>query len=488
MRAEAQEPLLQPAPVAPPLTAPLGDVSDIRPGASLRAPAFEHWVVIAMLALLVVLNAWMLGSDSWNFRPSSFEANGVLGWIAELADLRWDTGLLRGGAMLAGVLVLVAAALLLARRSLPRFALIGLAVAVVATILVPAVLLQVSLRDSSAPWFFTNDSSYQTEIAGDLLLEGENPYGYDYTNTELERFYSLDGSIAAKAQREVQLQHFPYFPGTTLAGAVWAALPAPWDDFRLFVVLVSLAGFAVGLAFPGPLPWRVALGAFIAANPLAVFGAWFGTSQAPALVLVALAFALLARRYFAWAAAALAVAVLMRQFALVAAPFVALAMLHFGGGPRLKRAGAVFGAIVLAGVAPFLLWDAGAFWGDTIEYGGETYPVIGHGLAGLLVQLGIVERRGAYPFAALALLVWLPATLWLLWQQSKSRTLWAAAAGFSISIFALLYVGRVFQSIYLVWPLTGLALAAYLGAYESMQKSAPVSEPQEQPSASSLAA
>jgi len=487
MRVEGQEQLVQPTPLASRVTTAFdGFATDLHPRA--RAHALGDWVVIGTLAVLVVLNAWMLGSDNWRFRPSGFDTSGSLGWIAEFADLRWDPGLLRGGVMLAGVLVVVAAAVLMARGSLPRFALVGLAVAVVATILVPAVLLQVSLRDASAPWFFTNDSSYQTEIAGDLLLDGENPYGHDYADTGLERFYSLDGSIDAEAQREVQLKHFPYFPGTTLTGALWAGLPAPWDDFRLFVLLVSLAGFAVALAFPGPLPWRVALGAFIAANPLAVFGAWFGTSQAPALVLVALAFALLARRRLAWAAAALAVAVLMRQFALVAVPFFGLAMLQLGGIAPLRRAGAVFGAILVAGLAPFVLWDVGAFWSNTIEYGGETYPIIGHGLAGLLVQLGIVERRGAYPFTALAVVVWLPATIWLLSQQRKSRTLWTAAVGFSISIFALLYLGRVFQSIYLVWPLTGLALATYLGAYESLQKSDAGSEPQEQPSASSLAA
>ena len=44
----------------------------------------------------------------------------------------------------------------------------------------PSTLLQLGLRDSTAPWFFTNDSTYQIELGGDLLLDRENPYGHDY--------------------------------------------------------------------------------------------------------------------------------------------------------------------------------------------------------------------------------------------------------------------------------------------------------------------
>ena len=47
-------------------------------------------------------------------------------------------------------------------------------------LLAPSTLLQSGLRDSTEPWFFTNDSTYQIELAGELLLDGDNPYGHDY--------------------------------------------------------------------------------------------------------------------------------------------------------------------------------------------------------------------------------------------------------------------------------------------------------------------
>ena len=48
---------------------------------------------------------------------------------------------------------------------------------------------QVGPRDATAPWYFTNDSTYQIEIAGDPILDGDSPYGHDYGDSGLENFY-----------------------------------------------------------------------------------------------------------------------------------------------------------------------------------------------------------------------------------------------------------------------------------------------------------
>ena len=114
---------------------------------------------------------------------------------------------------------------------------------------------------------------------------------------------------------------------------------------------------------------------------------------------------------------------------------------------------------------PFVVADAGALWDDTVAYGADTYRIIGYGLAALLLNLGVIDDRfGYYPFVPLALALWVPLTAWLLWSQRRAATLWAGAAGFSISMFALLFISRVFQSSYLVWPVTGIAVAFLLAA------------------------
>jgi hypothetical protein len=435
------------------------------------------WTLLATLGVLVGIAVPVLGSGAWPFDPPSVDPRGVLGPLVRVADREWDLGILRSTAVLAGLLIALAAAASWRFRAWPRWAAIALAGVVCAMLLVPAVLLQVGLRDATDPWYFTNDSTYQIEIAGDLVLDGDNPYGHDYGDSGLERFYPAADDEEAAFDRAAR-HHFAYFPGTALTAAAWRLLPRPWDDYRLFVLLATFALLPAALLFPGPLITRLAVGAGLAANPLIVHGAWFGTADAPALLALVLSFALVTRGHPVWAGASLGAAVALKQFALVAAPFL-LVMLLVARFPRrtLWQAGAAFAGVVFATALPFLIADPGALWDDTIAYGADTYRIVGYGLSDVLLGLGVLDDRfGYYPFLPLAILVWLPITAWLLWSQWRARTSWAAAAGFSVSMFVLLFLSRVFQTSYLLWPLTGIGLALLLA-------SAPGTPPGASPSA-----
>jgi uncharacterized membrane protein len=153
--------------------------------------------------------------------------------------------------------------------------------------------------------------------------------------------------------------------------------------------------------------------------------------------------------------------VLLKQFALVAVPFLAV-MLLTRATPRreLWRAAGVFAGVLIATALPFLIADPHALWDDTIAYGADTYRIVGYGLSALLLNLGALDDRfGYYPFLPLAVLVWLPVTVWLLLAQRRSGVLWTGAAGFAVSITMLLWLSRVFQNSYLIWPLTAVVLA-----------------------------
>jgi Glycosyltransferase family 87 len=422
------------------------------------------WVVLATLGLLVAVVVPELGSDPWPFDPPALHPHGVLGPLVRAADRHWDLGFVRTPGVVAGVLV-AAAALVAWRRTTWRAEVLGaLCVVVAAALLVPAVLLQVGLRQASAPWYFVNDSTYQIELAGDLVRHGHNPYGHDYSGGGLERWYPAAGFDPAF--RQVALRHFAYFPGTALTAAGWGVLPEPVDDYRLFDLLATIGIFGAFLLFRAPLAWRLALGTAAAANPLAVRAVWFGTADAPSLLCLVLAFALLSRRRLVWAALLLGLAVCLKQFALVAVPFFAVALAAFRP-PRavVRNAVAAFVAPLVAGVLPFFVADPGAFWRDTVTYGGSTYRIVGYGLSNLFLKSGIVDDRfGSYPFFWLALLVWLPVTAWLVWNQRRVGRLWAASAAFAVSIFVLFFISRVFQTSYLIWPLTAILVAAALAA------------------------
>jgi hypothetical protein len=434
----------------------------------------EGWVLTGVLFVLVAITLPELGSDPWRFRPPAVDPQGPLAPLVRAAGEEWDVGIARAAAFGAALLCGAFAAYLLARRppALPRWTGIALVLTVGLLLAAPSTLLQLGLRDSTAPWFFTNDSTYQIELGGELVLDLEDPYGHDYRESGLERFYTRDGSVSQRVRdREVALEHFAYFPGAALSAAAWRLLPEPFDDYRLLVLLATLALLPAALLFRGPpapcpanagdwgLGWRLALGAVLVCNPIAVRSAWFGQNDAPSLLLVVLAFALVTRRRFGWAAAALAGAILLKQFAIVALPFIVLMV------PReeWKRAGLVLAGVLAAGILPFLVADPVAFYDDTVKYGAGTYRIVGYGLSAILVRLGIIEDRdGSYPFALLALLTWVPLTVWLLLAQRRAQELWVGAAAFGVSILWLMFIGRTFNNYYLVWPMTGALIAALM--------------------------
>jgi hypothetical protein len=445
-------------------------------GAGERVSAFGSWALVGVLFVLVAITLPELGSDPWRFRPGSVDPQGPLAPLVRAAGEEWDLGIPRAAAILAALLCGATAVWLLAVRSgasraaagLPRWAAVALILAVGLLLTAPATLLQLGLRDSTAPWFFTNDSTYQAELGGELLLDLDNPYGHDYRESGLERFYTRDGSVSEQVrEREVALEHFAYFPGAVVTAAVWRLLPEPFDDYRLLVLFCNLGMLAAALAFRGPLGARLALGALLVCNPIAVRSAWFGQNDAPSLLLLVLAFALASRRRFGWAAAVLGGAVLLKQFALVAAPFLALMIVQAEGGraplDALRRPTLAFAGVLAAGILPFVIASPVAFYEDTIRYGAGTYRIVGYGLSAMLLEAGIVEdREGAYPFALLALLTWVPLTAWLLLVQRRSAELWVGAAAFAVSILWLMFIGRTFNNYYLVWPMTGAVAAALM--------------------------
>jgi hypothetical protein len=422
----------------------------------------EGLVLSGVLLLLVAIALPELGSDPWRFRPPEVDPQGPLAPLVRAAGEEWDVGIARAAAFGAALLCGGFGLFLLARRPapLPRWTGIALVLAVALLLTVPSTLLQLGLRDSTAPWFFTNDSTYQAELGGELLLDLDNPYGHDYRESGLERFYTRDGTVSGRVrEREVALEHFAYFPGAVVSAAVWRVLPEPLDDYRLLVLLATLALLPAALMFRGPLGWRLALGAVLVCNPILVRSAWFGQNDAPSLLLLLLAFALVTRRRFAWAAAALAGAILLKQFAVVAVPFLALMV------PReeWKGAGLAFGGVLAAGILPFVVADPVAFYEDTVKYGAGTYKIVGYGLSAILVRLGVLEdREGSYPFALIALLTWVPLTVWLLLLQRRGEELWFGAAAFAVSILWLMFIGRTFNNYYLVWPMIGALVAALI--------------------------
>ena len=141
------------------------------------------WALVGVLFGLVAIALPELGSDPWRFLPPSVDPQGLLGPLVRAAGEEWDVGIARAAAFAAALACGAFALFLLARRrpaALPRWSGVALVLCVALLLSAPSTLLQLGLRDATAPWFFTNDSTYQIELGGDLLLDLDNPYGHDY--------------------------------------------------------------------------------------------------------------------------------------------------------------------------------------------------------------------------------------------------------------------------------------------------------------------
>ena len=185
-----------------------------------RIPRRAALAVLGVLGAIAAVNIPLLGADPWPFRPSAVNPHGILAPLVRAAHRHWDLGVVRTPAVLGLALIALVAVVGWNARTWSRNWLVVLSVAVVGLVTVPAVVLQVGLRDATAPWFHTNDSTYQIELAGNLVRHGHTPYGRDYGASGLERFYSRDGTVPPPdSRRQVALSHFAYFPGPALTAA-----------------------------------------------------------------------------------------------------------------------------------------------------------------------------------------------------------------------------------------------------------------------------
>src|SRR2546422_7717975 len=100
-------------------------------------------------------------------------------------------------------------------------------------------------------------------------------------------------------------------------------------------------------------------------------------------------------------------AVVTKQHALLAVPLVATWAVVRGADSReLIRAAALATIVAAATLAPFLLWNAGAFLGDTIVFvagsGPYAYPINGAGVSAVLLSSGgIPGAPAAFPLPPL---------------------------------------------------------------------------------------
>ena len=322
----------------------------------------------------------------------------------------------------------------------------------------------------ASPRALIGDGAFQTQLAGDFVLQGQDPYGADYGRA------GLAAAPWGESFPSPALHHLVTWPGQFLFPLPLQALTKlvlGWWDERVFLLVAGAAiWLLLGALFPG-IPGRMAAVAFFLVPGHSLL-AVLGDNDLPVVALLLAALLAAQRRRFLLMGLLLGCAIVTKQHALLAVPLIVTWAVVRGADARTVARAALTALAGVAGfILPFVLWDAGAFVRDTVIFligsGTDAYPINGFGLSAMLLSTGVIHGpRDAFPFALLELVaagaVWAAAWIWL-----RRRVALADVLIFMGLVFAsVLFVSRYFHDTHLLLGaeliLAGLATRAWRAA------------------------
>jgi hypothetical protein len=304
----------------------------------------------------------------------------------------------------------------------------------------------------ASPRALIGDGAYQTQLAGDFVLHGIDPYGADYARA------GLAAAPWGESFPSPALHHLVTWPGQFLFPLPLQAvskLVLGWWDERVFLLLVAAAiWILLGALFPG-MPGRMAAVAVFLVPGHSLL-AVLGDNDLPVVALLLAALLAAQHRRFLLMGLLLGCAIVTKQHALLAVPLIVVWASVRGADARTIARAALAGTVVVAAfVLPFVLWDAAAFVRDTVVFvvgsGTDAYPINGFGLSAILLSAGVIHGpRDAFPFALLeiaaALLVWTAGWRWLRRGVPPSDVLILLGLVFT----SVLFVSRYFHDTHLL--------------------------------------
>ena len=363
-----------------------------------------------------------------------------------------------------------------------------LLICVLATVLFLPTLKLILLRQQSGPASYTHDGGViQTEATIEFLLQGQNPYREDYTETPMAE-WGFD-------EYRTALYHYPYLPWTFVFSAPFYLLgqAVGFYDQRLVYLLLLAIALALAPRLVQGERAKLAVVMLLGLNPLMGLDVIFG--QNDSFVLAWLIFSLVAWRQWRVSGATgwrLASALLFglacasKPTAWFLAPFYGLLLvadhtgLAAGGWSDLARAVPTIvrrvwpGLLVFALlVGPYVVWDANAFYDDVWRWssgqGPTGYQIWGWGASNFVLALGLVaDRFGQWPFWLLEALAAWPLLLWFLRRQQRNNRPGLALWHYATLLATFFYTSRFLNENYLGYVLAFFALGYLMdGEFES---------------------
>lgn len=320
------------------------------------------------------------------------------------------------------------------------------------------------------------DWPLQIEAGSRLLLNGQSPYGVDYSGGEMSLW-----SNRANFPDNPALRHAIHLPVNFILGVIGLSVSEAltgWYDARVLLITAYLAVLLIAPKLASNWEDGHALQIGLAMNPLLAASFAVGLSDFLLLAWVVLALALRRRGHVRAAAAIIGVAVATRQFSWLLLPIYAaaewFALPHGSIQHRLRLfAYRMWPLPVVAGAAilPFFLANPAGFYADVIAFGSggiaDAYPMGGpksFGISVIVLALGWARSQNdQFPFTLLQLLATVPTICYAIWMQGRRNTISRMLFSYLVILAVFLFTGRFMHNNY-VGYLFSLALLTYFTA------------------------
>jgi hypothetical protein len=347
---------------------------------------------------------------------------------------------------------------------LGKWLLVVIAIGVIA--LAP-LLLNILVRQQSAPYLHAHDGLLQTEAAMQFVLAGQNPYVETYTQTPMAQApFDVKGLTVNPA-----LEHFAYLPLAFLLPLPLPALLGSNFDLRYVHLIFFIAMLLVATRLTQHPQKRLLLVMALGLNPLFVGPLIEGRNDVMVLSWLIFTWALVQRGKITASAITLALACGTKHPAVVFVSFYFVYLSRQGTwrerAQRILKPLVIWTGVTAMIIVPWFVMSPGAFIDDTVSYLNGTsavsYPISGFSFGMLLVSLGLLPSTMAqFPFGVLQIAIGLPVVFVLLRRQWRKPDLPASIAGFALLLFISQFFSRIFNDNYLGLIIAIMAVAALM--------------------------
>ncbi len=325
------------------------------------------------------------------------------------------------------------------------------------------------LRRIDGPGMDAHDGLIQTEVSIDFLLHGKNPYAENYLNTPM-----ADSRRNQPPETLVALYHNAYLPFLFIGSMPFYLLSQAtlgWFDERFVFILLFIGTM---LLLPELVRRQRDKLLLLMLFGLNLFFNHFlaeGRNDIVMLFGFVLLSLLLVRRHVTSSALVLGCLIATKHPVLFFVPFYLVYLLPEEINWKSLRTVLLqiwpMLAVPLVFIVPFIIWDPGSFFDDTVSYiigtSPTSYPIWGWGFSELLLAVHVIPTdTSPFPFGIFEALFGLPLLVLLVIRQRRENTLQQVWIGCALLSLVVEYFSRFFNDNYVIFALQLAVIAAFI--------------------------